>query len=238
MSLVHTHVALLACAAMATSGVLHAQARATAPRELRSNQKLDKQPAVLDEVSRARKIAEMEAWLLRLVGQFRVDGKHDAAVVGRAVHGHANCIAIGDGPGVRCAIGYPNSVSVPIPALPISADVNSSDEIVLPLMFFGINPGTLEIELVWIRDQVEVRSGSLVGDTVSFSADNWKGCDPVLTLCLTGGEITSTPDSDVLMKFKTYHAIPIPQKLIRIFNAYDLRLRRELSNAEMPQNSR
>ena len=97
--------ALVACAAMGASGTLHAQARGQATREVRGGDAQVEAPTrVLDEVSRSRKTAELNAWLGRLIGRFQVDAKWVAGGRVDKIHGTAICSGVGDGPGVRCII--------------------------------------------------------------------------------------------------------------------------------------
>lgn len=170
--------AWLALATIGASEALHAQARAPAPRTRRSEQ-AERPPLVLDEASRARKMSEIEAWLGRLVGRFQVDVKSTAAFGTQKHQRSATCNAIGDGLGVRCVVGGP----------------------VMPLLFFGFDPDTLEIQVIAISEfQPAARTGMLAGNTVSFSTDNWKVCHEVYTVCWTVAEVTATPTAEIFMK--------------------------------------
>lgn len=176
---------------MGVSGTLHAQARGSLSREVRGNDKqVEKLPLVLDEAARASRIAEMETWLGRLVGRFQGEGRTFAADRIDHVHATAVCNSFGDGPGVRCIIRM---------TLPGQAELSGS----LPILYFGINPGSLEIQLIVVDPgQVGGRSGTLAGDTVDFSVDNWKVCHKTpWGVCWVLAEFTAKPAGEIFVKF-------------------------------------
>ena len=205
-------VALLAIAAVGASGTLHAQARGSLPRKARSDaQQVERPPLVLDEATRASRIAEMEAWLGRLVGQFRVDAtrtRRDPFAQRDVVEertGTAKRSAIGDGPGVRCTIRLIEPPPVEPPLVKLSPHLSSVTWPNLvqaqPILHLGINPDTLEIHAVVVHvGWVAARSGLLAGDSVDFSVDNWKDCQRILfETCWVVSEITAEPEGEVSM---------------------------------------
>lgn len=60
-----------------------------------------------DESTRVRSLDVMDAWMRRRVGRFKVEGFIITLQTGEAtgVSGLADCVAIGDGPGVECVTG-------------------------------------------------------------------------------------------------------------------------------------
>jgi hypothetical protein len=184
---------LLACASIGASATLHAQGRGPAARAIRSDdQQVEKSPLVLDEADRARKTAELGAWLGTMIGRYRVNAKIFFKLAGltKMTQGTAVCSQFGKGPGVRCVIHGTH---------PQKEDESHSD-ITLPLMYFGISPDALEIQLVMVDlEQVWARSGVLAGDKVDFS-DNWKVCHKFWSHCWSVDEITAKPEGEIFMK--------------------------------------
>jgi hypothetical protein len=189
--------ALLACMAMASSAAVHAQARGQAPRAMRkSDTEPPKQRIVLDEADRAARVAEMKAWLGHLVGRFSFNGKVDIGEQARDVRGMAVCNAIGGGSGVHCVVHGPNWAAAQ------GREPDTVNSIALPMLFFGFNPDTLEIQLVLIDPlQPGARSGALTDDKVSLSTDIWNVCDRVpVSTCWTGGAVTARPEGEVILE--------------------------------------
>lgn len=151
----------------------------------------------------------MEAWLGRLVGRFRTEHTNTWGMGQNRtrIHSTAVCSHIGDGPGVRCLIGEPDPRhSLILPGLPVI--VSESFAGVLPIMYFGINPATLEIQLVLLDyangGGVGARAGVLAGDGVDFSGDTWKVCHQAPATsnrCWAVAAITATPAGQIHMKF-------------------------------------
>lgn len=190
-------VALLACTTIGASGTLYPQARGPSSHELRNNEKpVASQLHEIDEVSRARMLAEMKAWLERLVGQLSGEAKITTSDKIDWVRGTSTCSVFGEGPGVRCIIGG---------TIPDQADLNGSPDQggIMPILYFGIDAETLEIQLVLVDPgHVAARSGRLVGDTVDFSVDNWKVCHKKpLGVCWPAVEITAKPSGETFMTF-------------------------------------
>lgn len=179
----------LAFAAVGASAALHAQARGPATRAVRSNeQNVERPPMVVDEAARARRVSEMEAWLGRLVGRFRVDAKLVTIGGSDRIRGTATCSRFGDGQGARCVIQG------------IHRQKAQRDRGTLPLLYFGINPDALEIQIVVVAlEQVSALSGVLEGDTVHFS-DNWNVCHKIWTSCWMADEITARPSGEIFVK--------------------------------------
>lgn len=199
---------MLACAAMGTSAALHAQARGPSVSELRRSAKqVEALPLVLDEATRASKIAEMEAWLGRLVGRFRGEAVVANISIIEKIESTAVCSRFGDGSGVRCFIGESKPERVALPeGFRSGTTIIETNMGILPVLYFGINPDTLEIQLMIIDNrQVGGRSGALAGNTVDFS-DNWKVCHKVTWgECWMEARITAEPTGEIFMKFSQNH---------------------------------
>lgn len=131
---------LLAYVTLLAFGEVNAQVRGEPATKLRNE-------AVDPANSRAAKLAELDDWLRRLQGHYRVSRD------GRPV-GLQDCVGIGDGPGVHCMIGpAPNS------------------EIEAPTMIlYGVDLDALEIRFLQVnaRSHAEGDRGRLSGNTLNF----------------------------------------------------------------------
>lgn len=65
---------------------------------------VDEQGVQLDAAMRARKQTEMEVWLRRLRGSYRVEGTYSNSGGSQPVRGTANCLGVGDGSAAPCVI--------------------------------------------------------------------------------------------------------------------------------------
>lgn len=144
---------------------------------------LDLDGARLDAAARARKITEMEAWLDRLVGQYRVEGSYlNTGGIG-PVEGTANCRHVVGSPGVQCEI----TATVKHPAEPAKNppfDQAITDGMKPLIMLFGIDPVALQIKAGLVDSRATEANGRLLDDA--------------LLLTVQGGRpfaVTFTPDS-------------------------------------------
>jgi hypothetical protein len=115
---------------------------------------------VLDDATRKEKLSEQEAWLRRLPGRFRIDGRiampwtlqksvSGEALLSARISGVADCVAVGEGVGVQCLINasWPpletdvHEFEVPDQALNISEAVNSLQPAMLVLGLDVDKPG-------------------------------------------------------------------------------------------------
>lgn len=137
----------------------------------------------LDAAAQARKIAEMEAWLHRLVGQYRVEGTYLNTGGLGPVTGTANCRHVVDGPGVQCEI----SATVKHPAEPAKNppfDQAITDGMRPLIILFGIDSDSQQIKAGLMDSRATEASGRLLDDS--------------LLLTVQGGRpfaVTFTPDS-------------------------------------------
>ncbi len=58
----------------------------------------------MDEATRALRLKELDAWLRRLPGRYRIKGEVRLGSDSGSVDGIADCSGVGDGPGVNCII--------------------------------------------------------------------------------------------------------------------------------------
>jgi hypothetical protein len=65
---------------------------------------MDEQGVQLDAAMRARKQTEMEVWLRRLRGSYRVEGTYSNSGGSHPIRGTANCLGVGDGSAAPCVI--------------------------------------------------------------------------------------------------------------------------------------
>ncbi len=198
MVIVHRNVAIaLLSYTVLGSGELYAQARGPSRFELGQSEKVVDAAKV--DAARAKKLAELSAWLKRLVGRFHYEGYMvlftgagcrgcgdiggylrigDLYYLSRAVTGVGDCKAFGTGPGVHCAI----SVPWPAPAaivLPVGGrgSVNvrpwPGPSLDPAMILYGIDPDSLAIRMLVVDGHSIALSmlGVLQGDTATFKMD-------------------------------------------------------------------
>jgi hypothetical protein len=144
---------------------------------------LDQNGVKLDAAARAKKITEMEAWLQRLVGRYRVAGTYlNTGGIG-PVTGTAICRHVVDGPGVQCEI----TATVKHPGEPAKNppfDQAITDGMRPLIMLFGIDPDSQQIRAGLVDSRATEANGRLIDDAV--------------LLTVQGGRpfaVTFTPDS-------------------------------------------
>jgi len=189
----------LSLAAMGAGPAVHAQARGPANRAMLSKDLPVETPIqALDDATRSQKMAEMEAWLGRLVGQFSISAKYSYYSGHYPLYGNATCSRFGRGSGVRCILERTNSA--PVMRSPVLQTEGTWAHAVLLFVYFGINADRLEIQsMVVDLEQVTAQSGMLTGDTVTFS-DNWKACLKGWTHCWMVTEVSASAVGDLVMK--------------------------------------
>jgi hypothetical protein len=234
---------VLACAAVATSGTLHAQTRTPTskepqgkPRIERNNETspcfyglfgrtpgkpscylderslaialawekgLDERGVALDAAARAKKFAEMEAWLRRLAGTFRIDGTYRNHGGTTQVLGSAKCSSVGDGAGVSCAITakwQSPKENFKEPEFD-KALYNAMQPLIVHL---GINPDTFKIRATLMESRALKMYGFLIGDEVAFGGESLHEYDPSKPLVpniWAGSLISIRPDDVIGMRF-------------------------------------
>jgi hypothetical protein len=153
--------------------------------------------------------------------------------IAEEVGGTAKCSIVGAGPGVRCNIRYIRlpPVSAP-PAGPPRPDAGNGQPLLLalPILYFGIDPDSLEIQAMAVHVQgVNAQSGMLRGDTVSLSS-NWKVCDEVWNTCYLVSEVTAKPAGEIFMKMAEDRkvGVALPKTKTGHYIDLELQLHREL----------
>lgn len=130
-------VMTLLCVALAGTGMARAQARGPTVNEVRER------TAQEPEAARAAKLAELDAWLRRLVGRYRT-GEGQRQIL-------SDCVSVGTGPGVHCVRGVGSFT----PAMTL----------------YGVDPDALGIRFLEVNGNsiAEGDLGKLRGNTVHFS---------------------------------------------------------------------
>jgi hypothetical protein len=162
------------------------------------------QQASLDETTRTARLAELDTWLRRLPGRFRIDGRIDLLMQPNAVRtrdfdGVADCKEIGDGVGLHCILNakwpviedQPSMVAMgPTPKKTPSAQLDTMQPAVLVL---GLDLGRPGIRAMMVNaDSIaHTWSGPLRENTAR--ADRLNRC--LQSMCLQPLELIAEPDS-------------------------------------------
>ncbi len=192
--------ALLACGSLLACGVVHGQARGPSAEEVHEHgQKVGKEE-VLDDTARARKLAELNDWLHRLTGRFRIDGEvefpggppNGEGMQGGRVRGIADCIGIGDGPGVHCMI----NATWPIFAdpLPTTSDLLNAMQPAVLTIGLNLDPPGIQSLLVTDDSITQFWVGKLQENTAKSSRQT--RCFD--RRCMWTFEIISRPTSEIV----------------------------------------
>ncbi len=170
-------VVMLSCALLLAADGASAQGRGNAAAETLARRA---QGPAASEV-RARKLAELEAWLRRLVGRYRIRGVIANNMYGVCnqrgsrcfgnfppplpVKGMMDCVAVGSGPGVHCVV----NVEWTVPAPPVAQVVHHSWS-APGMLLLSMDPDTLQIRYLQVSDRsiAEEGRGDLKGDVATF----------------------------------------------------------------------
>jgi hypothetical protein len=163
-----------------------------------------------DPAVRARKFAELEAWLRRIPGRFRIEGliekpefRFEAqayTVVDGKVTGVADCRAIGEGVGVHCILnatwpiiesGVAPVAGHPPPPPPPSEMLRTFSPAML-LIGMSQDPPGIQAEMVNADSLSHVWAGKLVEDTATAKRLNRS----MFSRSLHPLQIVAPPDSD------------------------------------------
>lgn len=198
---------LLTCVGLLASSMADAQARGPSRWERqRANTAADVEQDVAEG---SGQLADLGAWLQRLVGRYRIDGEVDQAVgisdreVGvtyrssRRVSGEAACRRIGEGAGIHCVI---NVEWQPISMRGTSSVPAGSERFTLrpAVLLFGIDSAAQGIHVL----QVDERSiaigalGLLSGDTLQLKTTC--GLSTTGSICERRVRITARPARDLV----------------------------------------
>lgn len=186
-----TLAGLLVSVAVFLAGEVNAQARG----QLTPGPQRSTEPAG-GYAAREAKLAELDAWLRRLVGKFRYEGEIQISAFAcdnrgpceipgfncvfsmcfavRTFQGAGDCMSIGAGPGVHCVINvpWPESIQVPHPFTAQLLNLRWRGRLLAPAMIqYGMDTDSLGIRylLVDSKSIAESALGVLRGDTVTFT---------------------------------------------------------------------
>lgn len=192
-------------------------------RQQGMQQAQQQQTAMLDPAARAGKFTELDVFLRRLPGRFRIDGHIESNVIvvqaGAAgsvlrrgqVTGIADCSAVGEGVGLNCVMtaNWPILES-PVPirmAIPPPPPPTEQLNTVRPaLLVLGLNMDTPGIRALFVSaDTLSSHfAGTLDGDRATAVRPSL--CKELLR-CWSGLEVTATPDSDIVtMVLRSFRA--------------------------------
>lgn len=184
-------VPLLICTAMLVADAAHAQARGPG----RGPARAEKAGGALPEAARARKQQELEDWLGRLVGNFRIEGRlelNGGLYCGRSCvaktanafvedgwvfhtrspTGHANCTSVGSGSGIHCIINVPwqTQYFTPFAEGTIARNWPEVGTLAPAMLLLGIDPEKQEISYFQVDDQSAAwwSQGPVKGEEISF----------------------------------------------------------------------
>lgn len=169
---------------------------------------LDEHGNQLDADRRAKKLAEMETWLRRLVGKYRIDGKYWNSGGTSTVQGSAECFGVGGGPGVSCVLS-------PTWKAPKETHkdkrLDKALEIAMqPLvLLFGMDPGASQIRVTMVDFRAVGKSGPLIGGAVMFEGrPNFEhtGEHPLVTYTWQYSRVAAKPGGDLDMKFVVFES--------------------------------
>jgi hypothetical protein len=160
---------------------------------------VDEHGVPLDAAARAAKLAEMEGWLRRLKGKYRIEGHRWNKGARSQVLGTADCFGIGSGPGVSCVI---------------SADWKSRKEagternpktvqnaaIRPQILLFGLDPGAMEIRVTHVDSIAVEMRGILQDGAVMLSEQS----DPEILDHISYPVVRSDRETAIAMMKGTY----------------------------------
>lgn len=137
-------LAWLVSTAMLACGEAAAQARGAVSRSTA----IDKDPVV----ERIAKLAELDTWLRRLKGKFRITTQSGQAI------GEADCMGIGEGPGVHCIYRMSRG---------------RKDRWTVQVRLFGLNLEQAGVDYLRLNGDSTAEGGTakLIGDLVIFLGD-------------------------------------------------------------------
>lgn len=177
--------AIVLLVALLSAGDASAQDRGPSAQERRAlalASEATKRERAADPAARAARMAELDAWLRRLVGRFRMDGdvkryaghhagnKRDGCIPRagyitddscgyhffRSAHGSGDCVGVGNGPGIHCVFNVPWPRFIhesPIPRRPPEEKWLGSGTLDPAVLMFGLDPDSLGIRYMLVGSQ-------------------------------------------------------------------------------------
>lgn len=152
---------MMRCRSSALAGscallVLVATAAGANPRAAVTVQESEPETPEEEENRRVRKLEDVDDWLRKLVGRYRIDALVESLLFPGPAAGYsgmADCIGVGNGAGVQCLVA-----------------IHGAD--ILHLLMFGRNPDDLKVHVLEVDEKGigEARSGPLRGSTMQSRA--------------------------------------------------------------------
>jgi hypothetical protein len=160
---------------------------------------LDEHGDPLDPGARAQKLTEMEDWLRRLAGTFRLEGTYRNHGGSSPVLGTAKCLGLGHGPGLSCLITA--TWKAPREGYKDPAFDNGLYAAMQPLVLvFGIDPDASQIRATLMEQRALKMRGFLMEDEVALSGELMT-MDPLVPFTWDSSLIAIKPAGDVDIKF-------------------------------------
>ncbi len=202
---------------------------------------LDTDGETLEADAPARKLAEMDIWLRRITGKYRIEGKYWNSGGSSPVRGTADCFGIGSGPGVSCVISTeykaPKEAAVGGGNGPLK-DPRLDQALYAAMrglvLLFGIDPRASEIRATLVDFRATGTSGFLDEGVVMFQGRpnfEFPFMNPTITYTWATSFVAAKPDGDLAMKFlvRASDIMTTPKPIL-----FDLQLHRERSSATEP----
>lgn len=213
---------------------------------LAREQGLNEHGGALDEAARKSLIGEMETWLRRLEGSYRIVGTYRNRGGSSSVQGTAQCLGFGGGPAISCLITA--TWKAPKESYKDKSFDRGISEAMQPLVLrFGMDPDRLQIRAALMDQRALKIKGYLIDDAVAFSSESKGEHDtdnPLVPYAWDSTLVAINPDGGVQMRF-TVVPTSTESKLAELRKSMghlahapgvelDLRLAREPRNAADP----
>ncbi len=193
--------AVVSLLALATVQVCNAMA--AGPRE--APQYYVSPPPETPEERRTRMVAEMDVWLRRLVGRFRIEYPWALAIErpANAPRTVVDCVAIGAGPGVHCIYYMARPQAVPEGQADAGKKQQTPDKQLRPadvlvvsrIVEFGLDPNASKVRLMTVtRGSAESTSGRVSSNTLTSKGRCWDS--PAVPPCEIGQRMMASVDSE------------------------------------------
>lgn len=162
---------------------------------------------------RSLRLAELDVWMRRTHGRFRVEGTVEARVPSRVpgvvltrtgkIVGVADCAGIGEGPGVQCIL---NATWPVIDSFggPVRSPTDALRTFNPALLVFGIDPKLLEVRAMLVTDDTMTHTWAGLLEESTLTARRIIGCRELSgngipdLRCISELQVTAEPDSEVV----------------------------------------
>lgn len=202
---------------------------------------LDSSGEKLEADAPARKLDEMEHWLRRIPGKYRIEGKYWNSGGSSPIGGTADCFAVGSGPGVSCLISTvwkaPKQAGDPDSGKMNDTALNQALYLAMRgvVLLFGTDPGASQVRVTLLDFRGVGMSGFLDDGVVMFDGRpgfEFPTLNPTITYTWHTSVVAAKPDGDMAMKFlvRASDIFSTPEPIL-----FDLQLHRE--SADLSQVS-